>query len=439
MEVTKVMKQLKWRKVTFLIAILLIAIVVVTPQSAYAAFDTKAESAIIVDVNSGKILYEKKADEALPPASMTKMMTEYIVLEKINNGELSWDQTTEISDYAFDISADTRFSGIGLRKDVQYTVKDLYDAMAINSDNATTIALAEMISGTEGEFVKLMNKKGEEMGLPHFKFVNSTGLDNETLNGQHPEGTNAEDTNLLSAKSAALLGYRLVVDYPEVLEVSSIPEKKFEDFDIRNYNWMLKHDASYLKPYYYEGVDGLKTGNTTLAGYTFTATAEKNGRRLITVVMKTSSEDERFRETAKLLDYGFDNFSKQTLFAANEVLEGNETLPVTKGKAENVAIAMDGPIELTIENGQEESYGISFAIDESKLDEDGNLVAPIKKGDKVGTATVQFNDEPLTKENYLHDVNETITVDVVATESVEKKSWFSLIFQSIGDFFKNLF
>lgn len=433
------MKQVKWRKITYFIAILLMTIVVINPQNAFAAFDTKADSAIIVDVNSGKILYEKEANEALPPASMTKMMTEYIVLEKINNGELSWDQTTEISDYAFDISADTRFSGIGLRKNVQYTVKDLYDAMAINSDNATTIALAEMIAGTEGEFVKLMNKKGEEMGLPHFKFVNSTGLDNETLNGRHPEGTNAKDTNLLSAKSAALLAYRLVVDYPEVLEVSSIPEKKFEDRDIRNYNWMLKHDASYLKPYYYEGLDGLKTGNTTLAGYTFTSTAEKNGRRLITVVMKTTSEDERFRETAKLLDYGFDNFSKQTLFAANEVLEGNETLPVIKGKEEKVAIATDGPIELTIENGQEEAYTISFTVDESKLDDDGNLVAPIKKGDKVGTAIVQFNDEPVTKENYLHDVNEVITVDVVATESVEKKNWFSLLLQSIGDFFKNLF
>src|SRR5690625_5302915 len=114
------MKQVKWRKITYFIAILLMTIVVINPQNAYAAFDTKADSAIIVDVNSGKILYEKEANEALPPASMTKMMTEYIVLEKINNGELSWDQTKEISDYAFDISADTRFSGIGLRKNVQY-------------------------------------------------------------------------------------------------------------------------------------------------------------------------------------------------------------------------------------------------------------------------------------------------------------------------------
>src|SRR5690625_3139649 len=180
--------------------ILTISCLLFTPSIVDAAIDTAAESAIIVDVDSGKILYAKDENEALPPASMTKMMTEYIVLEKVNDGELDWEDTTEISDYAYDLSADNRFSGIGLRKNVEYKVKDLYDAMAIYSDNATTVALAEMISGSEGEFVKLMNQKGEELGLPDFKFVNATGLDNDTLNGNHPEGTKAEDTNLLSAQ-----------------------------------------------------------------------------------------------------------------------------------------------------------------------------------------------------------------------------------------------
>src|SRR5699024_1360655 len=123
-----------------------------------------------------------------------------------------------------------------------------------------------------------------------FKFVNSTGLDNETLNGNHPEGTKADDSNLLSAKSAALLAYHIVTDYPEALEISKIPEKEFEDQMIRNYNWMLPHETSHLEQFYYEGVDGLKTGNTELAGYTFTGTAEKDGRRLITVVMKVESK-----------------------------------------------------------------------------------------------------------------------------------------------------
>src|SRR5699024_3920592 len=118
-----------------------------------------AESAILVDANTGKILYEKNADEPLPPASMTKIMTEYLVWEAVESGDFSWDDKIKISDYAYRISANNDFSGIGLRQNVEYTVQDLYEAMAINSDNATTIALAELIAGSEGEFVKMMNAK----------------------------------------------------------------------------------------------------------------------------------------------------------------------------------------------------------------------------------------------------------------------------------------
>ncbi len=177
-------------------------IFVLQPDTSRAqTFETKAQSAIIVDANTGKILYAKNEKEALPPASMVKMMTEYIVLEKIANGELSWDTTTQISDYAYSISANDSFSGVGLKQNIEYTVRELYEAMAINSDNATTIALAELIAGSEGEFVKLMNEKAEEMKLPEYKFVNSTGLENSSLDGNHPEGTKADDTNLLSARS----------------------------------------------------------------------------------------------------------------------------------------------------------------------------------------------------------------------------------------------
>jgi len=421
------------------LTVTLFAITIMLPNTTFAAVETSVETAIIVDVESGRVLYDKNADEALPPASMTKMMTEYIVLEKVNDGELDWEDTTEISDYAYDLSADNRFSGIGLRKNVEYKVKDLYDAMAIYSDNATTVALAEMISGSEGEFVKLMNQKGEELGLPDFKFVNATGLDNDTLNGNHPEGTKAEDTNLLSARSAALLAYHLVVDYPEVLEVASIPSKEFDGQMLTNYNWMLKHDASFIDQFYYEGVDGLKTGNTELAGKTFTGTAEKDGRRLITVVMKADSEVERFQETAKLLDYGFDDFEQAELLPSNSVIEEHEILAVTKGKEDHVNIATAEAIDLMIEKGTEEDYSVIFELDESKLDDDGNLEAPVKKGDKVGQATITYDEKPLTKSDYLVDDKAVIAVDVIATEDVEKKNWFSLTIDSVVDFFKNLF
>src|SRR5699024_2100741 len=270
---------------------------------AKSSVDITSESAILVDADTGKIIYAKNSDMALPPATMPKMMTEYLVWEAIESGEIDWATTTQMSDNPDNCSSDTNFSGIGITQNKDYTVKRLYEAMAINSDNGTTIALAELIAGSEGEFVKMMNDKAEEMGLPDYKFVNSTGLDNESLGDNRPEGTDKNGSNLLSARSAALLAYHLIKDYPEALEISSIPETEFDQQTIRNYNWMVDPDNSV----YYEGIDGLKTGNTELAGYTFTGTAEVDNKRLITVIMKADSEEHRFNETADLLDYGFEN------------------------------------------------------------------------------------------------------------------------------------
>jgi len=406
-------------------------------EASAQTLDIKAESAIIVDANTGQILYAKNENEALPPASMTKMMTEYIVLEKVANGEISWDDKTEISDFVYEISGNDSFSGIGLRKNVEYSIKDLFDAMVINSDNATTIALAEYIAGSEGEFVKLMNQKAEELGLSDYKFVNSTGLDNASLNGKHPEGTNPDDTNLLSAKSTAQLAYRLINDYPESLETSKIPQKQFEDQTILNWNWMLPHDREYLKEFYYEGVDGLKTGHTELAKYAFTSTAKRGDERLITVVMKADSIEERFKETAKLLDYGFDQFETVELFPKGFKKEGESTVPVEKGKAEQVEVELAEPLNFKIKKGTNEDYDIQFVIDEDKLNENGALEAPIEKGEKIGVAKLVYNDS--TAFPFITDDKKEITVDLVAAETVEKKNWFSLMISAIVDFFKDLF
>src|SRR5690625_4228355 len=356
---------------------------------------------------------------------MTKMMTEYLVWEAVESGDISWDTKTEISDYPYGISADASFSGVGLRQNVEYTVEELYEAMAINSDNATTIALAELISGSEGEFVKLMNEKGEEMGLPDFEFVNTTGLENTSLGDNYPEGTDPEGTNLLSARSAALLAYHLVNDFPESLEISSIPETEFDEQTIQNWNWMLPHDASYLEPFYYEGVDGLKTGFTSLAGYSFTGTAKRNGTRLISVVMRTGSEAERFEETAKLLDYGFSNFETKELFPAGYQLNDESTLPVTKGKQKTVDIETADAFKLPIKQGDDENYEIVYHLDESKLNADGELTAPIEKGEKVGTAELVPIDDSEHGYIFSNDDDRDV-VDLVTTSDVEKSSWFMI-------------
>ncbi len=421
-----------------LTAFVLMTSLITQPFTAQASgeLELKAESAILVDAGTGKVLYAKNPDQALPPASMTKMMTEYLVWEAVENGQIGWDTTTQISDYAYSISSNNDFSGVGLRQQKDYTVQELYDAMAINSDNATSIALAELIAGSEGEFVKLMNQKGEEMGLTDFKFVNSTGLDNKDLGDNYPEGTDPLATNLLSARSSALLAYHLVTDYPEALEISKIPQTQFDGQTINNWNYMLPHEGANLEQFYYEGVDGLKTGNTDLAGYTFTGTAKRDNTRLISVVMKTSTIEERFEETKKLLDYGFSNFQAEELFPAGFQLEGEETIPVAKGKESAINVSINEAINIPIKADEAEMYSIQYHIDEDKLNEDGELVAPIEKGEVIGTAELVYDGEA----EYGYIFGDTSSqVDLVTNEAVEKSNWFMLTLGAIGDFFANLF
>jgi D-alanyl-D-alanine carboxypeptidase (penicillin-binding protein 5/6) len=418
-----------------LIALVVFASFVSGPAVQAKELELEAKAAILVDAETGKVLYAKDPDTALPPASMTKMMTEYLVWEAIESGDIDWETTTQISDYPYSISADNTFSGVGLTQNKDYTVRQLYEAMAINSDNATTIALAELIAGSEGEFVKLMNKKGKEMGLPDFEFVNASGLDNESLGGNHPKGTDADGINMMSARSSALLAYHLVKDYPEALEISSMTEADFDDQKIRNWNYMLPHEASYLKQFAYEGVDGLKTGFTDRAGFNFTGTAERDDKRLISVVMNTDSEEARFNETAKLFDYGFNEFTMQEVFPEGYEKKDEPALPVAKGKVKDVKVAIKDAVKTPVKKGDEENYSLKYHIDKDKLNKDGKLKAPIKKGEKVGTAELVFDGDDY---GYLTDKDKH-TVELVAAEEVGKKNWFMLALGGIGSFFANLF
>lgn len=408
----------------------------INPGHTYASVDVEADSAILVDAETGKILFEKEADLTLPPASMTKMMTEYLVMEAIEEGQISWDTTTQISQYAFDISANPEFSGVGLKLNQDYTVRELYEAMAINSDNATTIALAELIAGSEGEFVKMMNEKAEEMGLPDYEFVNASGLDNSHLGENYPEGTEREDVNMLSARSAALLAYHLTNDYPEALEISSQPTLEFGGMTVTNWNWMLPGMPGQLEQFSYDGVDGLKTGYTELAGNTFTGTAERDGQRFISVVMKSETRESRFQQTAELFDYGFQQFSRQEIFPAGQTLEDQSTLSVSKGKEEDVAIETSEALSTLVKNSEKDQYEIEFNISEDQLDDKGNLVAPVEEGQKVGTAKLIYNGEE-DYDNILSDQGPS--VNIVTSGSVEKANWFMLTLGAIGDFFSDIF
>ena len=392
-----------------------------------------AEAAILVDAETGAILYEKNADVVLGVASMSKMMTEYLVLEAIKDGSISWDQKVMISEYIHNLSSPNMgLSNVGLTQGEQYTVKELYEAMAIFSANAATSALAEVVGGTEKGFVELMNKKAEELKLGQYKFVNSSGLNNSDLLGNHPAG-NPDDENVMSAKATARLAYHLLKDFPEVIDTASKPVLKFRDGrDYKNFNYMLPGLV-----FEYPGVDGLKTGSTDFAGYGFTATAKKGDNRFITVVMKTSSKEERFTETRKLLDYAFGNYTKEEIVAKGTEIKGHKTLPVTKGKEDSVQIESADSIELAIKKGEEKNFKPVLKLDNKKLNDEGELTAPIKKGDKVGTLTVQPKEgEPI--EFLTEDGVKSVTVDVIASEDVEKANWFVLSMRAVGGFFADI-
>ena len=186
---------------------------------------------------------------------------------QLKQASVTWEQEYRVTDYTYRMSQNRALSNVPLRADGSYTIRELYEAMAIYSANAATVAIAETIAGTETEFLKLMNKKAEELGLEGYKFVNTTGLNNADLFGMHPAGTGAEDENVMPAKSVAKLAYHLLKDHPSVLETSKIAKKIFregtaDEIEMENWNFML---PGLIFPY--EGVDGLKTGTTNFAGH----------------------------------------------------------------------------------------------------------------------------------------------------------------------------
>ena len=398
------------------------------PQKAKAEADLglKAEAAIIIDGKTGQIVYEKNADKVLGIASMSKMMTEYIIMEAIETGKITWDQKVKINSYIHELSKAPNLSNIGLTEGEEYTVKELYQAMAVYSGNAATVALAELISGSEANFVKLMNKKAKQLGLKNHRFVNASGLNNSNLLGKYPAG-DEKDENTMTAIDTALLAYRLINDYPEVLDYSSISKLKFRDGkEYPNFNWMLPGLI-----FEYDGVDGLKTGSTDFAGYAHTGTVIRDGQRYITVVMKSTSKNERFVDSTKLMDYAFSTFEKEKVLPAHFQVKGKETLPVQKGKEKSVKIQTDKAVELLVDRNEKDSYKTKLVIDKSKLNDEGELTAPIKKGEKVGYVTLT----PKNGEDYGFINGESIKVKVVAGETVEKANWFVLSMRAVGGFF----
>jgi D-alanyl-D-alanine carboxypeptidase (penicillin-binding protein 5/6) len=400
----------------------------IQPNSVFAA-DTgttdlklNVKSAILMEASTGQVLYEFNADTELPPASMTKMMTEYLTMENIDNGKLKWDETVTASQNAADVIG----SGQLIASGEKLTVKQLFSAMSIYSANDASVALAERIGGTEENFAKMMNDKAKQFGMSDkANFISATGLSRADLGKNVP--TSIQGETLMSARDSAILAYNILKDHKEVLDYTKIPSQKLRETDkspMINWNWMLdanKNNVN-LKKYAYQGLDGLKTGSTDDAGYCFTGTAERNGMRLISVVMGTTKEAQRFEETTKLLDYGFTNFEVKPFLNAKAEIDALKEVDIKKGVQLKVPVVTKNGLTFVAKKGAKNE---DFKITAQPI-EASKLVAPIKRGDKLGTAKVVYGGQ-------------TQSVDMVAGADVDKAGMFRLMFRAIKDFFGNIF
>jgi len=333
---------------------------------------TSGEAAVLMEVTTGRVLYEKNPDEQLMPASMTKMMSMYLVLEAIQNGHLEWEQKIAISEHA------ASFGGtqIYLEPGEQMTVRDLFLSVAIASANDSVTALGEAVSGSEADFVALMNTRAADFGMTNTVFKNPTGL--------------PEDGHLTTAYDMALLGRRLMLDFPEVTEFTSlyedyVREDSDEPFWLVNTNKLVR---------YVEGVNGLKTGYTSDAGHCLTASAERDGMRVIAVVMAAESSSHRNREVARLIEYAFAQYEVHPRIEAGEVV-GTHEYVLAEGRRFNLVTTE--PVSLLVEVGSD------MGETHHEIVVNSDISVPIAVGDVVGHLIYYVDGEvyqevPLTVE-----------------------------------------
>jgi D-alanyl-D-alanine carboxypeptidase (penicillin-binding protein 5/6) len=385
------------------------------------ALQLDVKAAILIEAQTGQVLYQFNADQAYPPASMSKMMTEYLVMEAIANKKITWEDMVPVSKYASDVIGSGQLLAVG----EQMSVRDMVKQMAIYSANDASIALAEFLSGSESNFAKLMNETAAKLGLKQSQFMNSTGLARADLGKYAPTDISGE--TLMSARDVAMLAKHLVSKHSEILSFSKITSEKLKPTDenpMVNLNWMLEGNASNInfKQYVYQGLDGLKTGHTDEAGYCFTGTAQRNGLRLISVVMGATTKPSRFIETRKILDYGFNQFEMKEIVPKNYSYKEYSAVRVTDAVELEQSVVTKDSFKLMVKKGTTlEGIKPTFtAIDESKR------YAPLKKGAKLAEATYTFDGQKYK-------------VDLVAASEAEEASWFRLMLRAIKDFFVGLF
>lgn len=337
-------------------------------------FASNGKSAILVDNLSGKVLYEKNADEKLAPASMTKLASMLMVMEAIDNGNLKYEDKVTISEEAANMGG----SQVFLQAGEVYTVHDLLKSVAIASGNDAVVALAEKIGGSQSGFIDMLNKRLKEIGATNTNFVNAHGLDAE---GHY---STARDMSIIA---------RELLKHPKILEFTSIYEEYLEKNDGSRI-WLVNTNKLVR---FYDGVDGLKTGFTKTAGYCLTATASKNNFRLISVVMGEDTSENRSSDTVKMLNYGFNTFKINIIKTKGESLG---KVRVEKGKQDKANIVLlNDATEILKNTDPVTEYSFNLKVNKIK--------APVKVGDIVGTAEIIDSEG-----NIVDEVDVTVEKDI---------------------------
>lgn len=349
---------------------------VVTVAPIGTQLDIKAKSAILLEVNTGKILYEHNSDEKLPPASITKIMSLLLIIEAIDSGKLSLDDVVTASEHACSMGG----SQIWLEPGEAMTVDDLLKATVIASANDATVALGETIAGSEEGFVAMMNARAKELGMTNTYFINATGLDAEGhLSSAHD----------IAVMSRELIKHDLIKNYSTVW----MDTLRDGESELVNTNKLVR---------FYEGTTGLKTGTTSGAGYCLSATAERNGLELVAVIMSGDTSQERFNGAKKLLDYGFANYEYTSIAPT---LDTN-IINIKNGVQKTVKIEVPDNFGALLKKS--DTAAVTQQINLPK-----EIIAPIKKGDSVGTVDFYLNGQQIG------------SINIICTENIDKMNFLT--------------
>ena len=343
------------------------------------SLNLEAGAAILIEQNSGQILYGYNVHEKLHPASVTKVMSLLLIMEALDNGKISLDTQIPCSTNAASMGG----SQIWLDPRETLSVNDMLKAIAVVSANDCVVALAEYLGGTEEGFVQMMNDKAKELGMNDTTFKNCHGLD--------------EDDHLTSAYDIALMSRELLTKHPKITEYTTIWTDTLRDgkSSLSNTNKLVRN---------YAGCTGLKTGSTSLALYNLSASATRDGLSLIAVVMKAPTAAKRFSNATSLLDYGFSNFSYKTFAIQGDVVK---SISVNKGVQNEVNAVYETSPALLIKKGEESNITYEINLNDS-------IQAPVDKGQILGTITYSMNGNVLLRTN------------LVAENSIEKSGFLNI-------------